>query len=95
MTATTALTAQNTQGVYDIHNTPPEFVVKQIDACINDIGVDVVKTGELFISNHNIPTIVMDDLVLTLILERDDGFSRDYQTRSCCSSQTQCYYYRH
>jgi hydroxymethylpyrimidine/phosphomethylpyrimidine kinase len=45
MTATTALTAQNTQGVYDIHHVPPAFVKKQIDACIDDIGVDVIKTG--------------------------------------------------
>ena len=45
MTATTALTAQNTQGVYGIHETPSEFVKKQIDACIEDVGVDVVKTG--------------------------------------------------
>lgn len=46
MTATTALTAQNTLKVDDIHHTPPAFVRKQIDACIDDIGVDVVKTGE-------------------------------------------------
>jgi hydroxymethylpyrimidine/phosphomethylpyrimidine kinase len=45
MTATTALTAQNTTGVFAIHQIPPEFVKKQIDACIEDIGVDVVKTG--------------------------------------------------
>lgn len=45
MTATTALTAQNTLGVVDIHYTPPEFVRKLIDACISDVGVDVVKTG--------------------------------------------------
>jgi len=45
MTATTALTAQNTLGVIDIHSTPPSFVKKLIDACISDIGVDVVKTG--------------------------------------------------
>jgi len=46
MTATTALTAQNTLGVHDIHPTPPEFIRKQIDACIEDVGVDVVKTGK-------------------------------------------------
>jgi hydroxymethylpyrimidine/phosphomethylpyrimidine kinase len=46
MTATTALTAQNTTGVFDIHQVPPEFLKKQIDACFDDIGVDVVKTGE-------------------------------------------------
>jgi len=45
MTATTALTAQNTLGVSGIHHTPPDFVVKQIDACFDDIGVDVVKIG--------------------------------------------------
>lgn len=49
MTATTALTAQNTLGVYDIHHTPPSFVSKQIDACIDDIGVDVVKIGTPFL----------------------------------------------
>lgn len=47
MTATTALTAQNTQGVTAIHHVPAQFVVKQIDACITDIGVDVVKIGML------------------------------------------------
>jgi hydroxymethylpyrimidine/phosphomethylpyrimidine kinase len=46
MTATTALTAQNTLGVRDILETPPDFVRKLIDACISDIGVDVVKTGK-------------------------------------------------
>lgn len=45
MTATTALTAQNTLGVEDIHYTPPAFVQKLIHACISDVGVDVVKTG--------------------------------------------------
>ena len=45
MTATTALTAQNTVGVFDIHHIPPSFVSRQIDACIDDIGVDVVKIG--------------------------------------------------
>jgi hydroxymethylpyrimidine/phosphomethylpyrimidine kinase len=45
MTATTALTAQNTLGVVDIHPIPPEFVGKLIDASVSDIGVDVVKTG--------------------------------------------------
>jgi hydroxymethylpyrimidine/phosphomethylpyrimidine kinase len=45
MTATTALTAQNTTGVFGIHQTPPEFVKKQIDVVVEDVGVDVVKTG--------------------------------------------------
>jgi len=45
MTATTALTAQNTMGVFDIHPTPPPFVKKQIDLVLDDVGADVVKTG--------------------------------------------------
>lgn len=45
MTAQAALTAQNTLGVKAIHEIPSEFVKKQIDACVEDIGVDVVKTG--------------------------------------------------
>jgi hydroxymethylpyrimidine/phosphomethylpyrimidine kinase len=47
MTATTALTAQNTLGVKDVHHTPPEFLQKQIDAVCEDVGVDVVKTGTI------------------------------------------------
>lgn len=45
MTATTALTAQNTLGVQGVHQTPPGFVQKQINAVYEDVGVDVVKTG--------------------------------------------------
>lgn len=47
MTATTALTAQSTEKVFDIHVTPPDFLRKQIQACVEDIGVDVVKIGML------------------------------------------------
>ncbi|KAI1426676.1 Phosphomethylpyrimidine kinase-domain-containing protein [Xylaria sp. FL1777] len=47
MTATTALTAQNTMGVEDIHQIPPEFTRKQIDAVFKDIPPSVVKTGML------------------------------------------------
>lgn len=48
MTATTALTAQNTTGVSAIHPTPPAFVAAQIKAVFEDMSpVDVVKTGML------------------------------------------------
>lgn len=50
MTATTALTAQNTQGVEDIHYIPAEFVGRLIDVSIGDVGVDVVKTGKPILS---------------------------------------------
>jgi hydroxymethylpyrimidine/phosphomethylpyrimidine kinase len=45
MTAQTALTAQNTLGVRRIYRVPSAFVREQIDAVLEDIGVDVVKTG--------------------------------------------------
>ena len=45
MTATTALTAQNTLGVEDIHIIPPEFVQKQIRQVLNDIDCNTVKVG--------------------------------------------------
>lgn len=47
MTAITALTAQNTTGVIGVVEVEPKFVVAQIDACVNDIGCDAVKTGML------------------------------------------------
>lgn len=48
MSAITALTAQNTTGVTDIHPVPVEFVRAQLHAVLGDIGVDAVKIGMLF-----------------------------------------------
>lgn len=45
MTAITALTAQNTLGVHQVMNLPIDFVQKQIDVCLSDIGVDAIKIG--------------------------------------------------
>jgi hydroxymethylpyrimidine/phosphomethylpyrimidine kinase len=47
MTAITALTAQNTLGVRGILPTPAEFVSAQIEAVVEDLGVDAVKIGML------------------------------------------------
>ncbi len=47
MTAVTALTAQNTTGVYGVVEVAPTFVVQQIEVCARDIGCDAVKTGML------------------------------------------------
>jgi hydroxymethylpyrimidine/phosphomethylpyrimidine kinase len=41
----TALTAQNTQGVTGIHDTPPDFITAQIDAVFSDLDVKAVKIG--------------------------------------------------
>ncbi len=47
MSVITAVTAQNTQRVLDVYQLPAEFVGKQLDAVIKDIGVDAVKIGML------------------------------------------------
>ena len=47
MTAITALTAQNTVGVNGIHGVPGDFIVEQVRAVSDDIGVDAVKIGML------------------------------------------------
>ena len=46
-TAITALTAQNTLGVAAVHVAPLDFIAKQIEVVMADIGADVVKTGML------------------------------------------------
>ncbi len=47
MSAITALTAQNTTGVYGILETPPSFIVRQLDCIFTDIVPDAVKIGML------------------------------------------------
>ena len=46
-TAITALTAQNTQGVFGIHEVPDDFIRQQITLVLDDIGADAFKTGML------------------------------------------------
>ena len=48
MSVITALTAQNTLGVYGIHPVPVSFVEKQLEAVLTDIGADAIKIGMLF-----------------------------------------------
>lgn len=52
MSAITAITAQNTQGVYDVVELPVDSVVAQIDAVFSDLPVHAVKVG--MVSNAEI-----------------------------------------
>lgn len=45
MSAITALTAQNTTGVYGIMEVSPEFLAQQLDCIFTDITPDAVKIG--------------------------------------------------
>lgn len=58
MSAITALTAQNTIGVQGVYDIDPNFVGKQIDSIMSDIGADTWKTGML--ANTEIIRIVAD-----------------------------------
>jgi hydroxymethylpyrimidine/phosphomethylpyrimidine kinase len=45
--AITAITAQNTVGVEEVHPVPPQTILAQVRAVLSDIGVDAVKVGML------------------------------------------------
>lgn len=60
MAALTALTAQNTQGVTDIHLVPSNFVQSQFATIFEDIRVDAVKIG--MIANADIAAAVAQSL---------------------------------
>ncbi|MBQ9832245.1 MAG: bifunctional hydroxymethylpyrimidine kinase/phosphomethylpyrimidine kinase [Clostridia bacterium] len=47
MTAITALTAQNTTGVYSIETVSADFLAAQLDCIFTDIFPDAIKTGML------------------------------------------------
>jgi hydroxymethylpyrimidine kinase/phosphomethylpyrimidine kinase len=60
MSAITALTAQNTVGVQGIVELDAEFVKKQIDSVLSDIGADAIKTGML--ANSEIIRVVAETI---------------------------------
>lgn len=47
MGVVTAVTVQNTRGVYDVHAVPVETVIAQLDAVADDVQIDAVKIGML------------------------------------------------
>lgn len=75
MSAITALTAQNTTGVFGIMEVTPEFLGAQIDAVVTDIFPDAVKTGMVSsaslisviakkIKEYNLKNIVVDPVMI-------------------------------
>jgi hydroxymethylpyrimidine/phosphomethylpyrimidine kinase len=84
--AIVALTAQNTVGVTDVLEVPPDFVRAQLEAVFSDIGVDAAKTGMLFsatiieavadfVAAHPVPLVVDPVMVASsgARLLRDDA----------------------
>ena len=85
MSVITALTAQNTQGVAAIHAAPVDFVAKQIDAVLADVGADAVKIGMLFspelietvarkLQEYRVARIVLDPV---MVAQSGDKLLRD------------------
>src|ERR1051325_5423184 len=66
MTAVTALTAQNTTGVFGVLPIPPDFIRQQIEIVLDDLGADVLKTGML----HDAAVI---ETVAAVVAERAAG----------------------
>jgi len=73
--AITAITAQNTIAVTDIHEVPVRVIRAQIDAVVDDIGVQAAKTGMLAsaeiieavsaaIREHGIEKLVVDPVMI-------------------------------
>lgn len=60
MSVITALTAQNTTGVYGILDVDPEFVAKQLDCVFTDIVPDAVKIG--MVSQSSIIQVIAEKL---------------------------------
>ncbi|MBW7863184.1 MAG: bifunctional hydroxymethylpyrimidine kinase/phosphomethylpyrimidine kinase [Candidatus Hydrogenedens sp.] len=75
MAALTSVTAQNTLGVTGIYDMAPEAVARQMDAVLEDIGADAVKTGMLSsapiveavaeaLRRHGTPNLVVDPVMV-------------------------------
>src|SRR5215470_4759203 len=84
--AIAAITAQNTKGVKKIFPLPPAMIAAQIDAVVEDIGADAVKTGMLFnativevvarkLRAHRLRNVVVDPVMVStsgrVLLHRD------------------------
>ena len=61
MSAITALTAQNTTGVYGILEVTPGFLANQLDCIFTDIYPDAVKTG--MVSSTALIQVIADKLI--------------------------------
>ncbi|MBC2680971.1 bifunctional hydroxymethylpyrimidine kinase/phosphomethylpyrimidine kinase [Corynebacterium sp. 4HC-13] len=75
MSVTTALVAQNTQGVRSIHIPPQSFLTEQLAAVFDDVTVDAVKVGMLgdattvatvsdWLDKHPVPVVVVDPVMV-------------------------------
>jgi hydroxymethylpyrimidine/phosphomethylpyrimidine kinase len=92
----TAVTAQNTNGVFGIHAVPAGFIAAQIDAVFADLDVGAVKVGMLpdaaaidvvaeALDRHRPPNVVLDPIMAATsgepLLRADAGRLRSLLSR--------------
>lgn len=76
MAVVTALVAQNTQGVRSVHTPPVSFLLEQLDAVSDDVGIDAVKIGMLaqhdvidvvrnWLTRNRPPVVVLDPVMVS------------------------------
>jgi hydroxymethylpyrimidine/phosphomethylpyrimidine kinase len=77
----TALTAQNTKGVFAVHDVPGDFIAAQINAVFSDLDVGAVKLGMLAhaaaidvvaaaLDRYRPPNVVLDPVMVASSGER-------------------------
>ena len=88
-TVITAVTSQNTLGVFHIHEIPVNSIVTQLDCVLSDIGFDSIKIGMLFsneiiqivaekLLEYKCQNIVLDPVILSknnFKLLKDEAFN--------------------
>ena len=77
MSVITAITAQNTMGVFGIQDINPEMIEKQIDVIFDDIKVDAIKIGMVskiesikaiargLSKVNNLPPVILDPVMIS------------------------------
>ncbi len=76
MSVITAITAQNTQGVFDVQDVAPSVITHQIEAIFDDIRVDAVKIGMVSrpeticaivsaLKRYALPPLVVDPVMIS------------------------------
>lgn len=76
MSIITAVTAQNTQGVFAVHDIPTDMIKKQIEVIFDDIHVDAVKIGMVSktetikaiadtLSKYSVQNLVIDPVMVS------------------------------
>jgi len=76
MSVITAITAQNTQGVFDVQDVTPSVIAHQIEAIFDDIRVDAIKIGMVSrpetiaiiaqtLKKYSLPPLVIDPVMIS------------------------------